>query len=276
MTPFKLVLILLLLQGCALVRPPLDTAALVAETAGLQPWVISTDLFPIQSFIRCGNHTTTLLTVYLEGDGLAWKSRQRPSSDPTPRNPVALRLAARDPAPNLLYLARPCQFRASPRCNSRYWTSARYSAEILAAVSLAVDAAKERCGCSQIELIGYSGGGAVAALLAESRDDIRFLMTVAANLDHEAWTLHHQVSALNHSLRPAADALAREKLAALPQLHVIGGRDQVVPETVIRSYLDKIGKAPLCRVEIINDFGHRDDWPSIWPSLLRLKEQLLP
>jgi hypothetical protein len=34
------------------------------------------------------------LRVYIEGDGFAWKSRTQPSGNPTPHNPVALKLAA--------------------------------------------------------------------------------------------------------------------------------------------------------------------------------------
>ena len=49
--------------------------------------------------------------VYIEGDGYAWATTTDPSDDPTPINPLALRLAAVDDAPNVLYLARPCQFR---------------------------------------------------------------------------------------------------------------------------------------------------------------------
>ena len=50
------------------------------------------------------------LNIYLEGDGLAWVSRREPSRDPTPDNPIGLRLAAIDPAPNVIWLARPCQY----------------------------------------------------------------------------------------------------------------------------------------------------------------------
>jgi hypothetical protein len=47
------------------------------------------------------------LSIYLEGDGLAWVSRTEPSRDPTPDNPIALRLAAIDSAPNVIWIARP-------------------------------------------------------------------------------------------------------------------------------------------------------------------------
>jgi len=38
------------------------------------------------------------LTIYIEGDGLAWISRSEPSADPTPREATGLALAAADPA----------------------------------------------------------------------------------------------------------------------------------------------------------------------------------
>lgn len=47
-----------------------------------------------------------MLRVYIEGDRHAWLSRTRLCADPTPHNPVALKLALADPAPGpLLYLA---------------------------------------------------------------------------------------------------------------------------------------------------------------------------
>jgi hypothetical protein len=45
---------------------------------------------------------------YQSGDGLAWLSSDVPSSDPTPLDPLALRLALAKPARNAAYLARPC------------------------------------------------------------------------------------------------------------------------------------------------------------------------
>ena len=51
-----------------------------------------------------------MVNIYIEGDGRAWLNKNRPSLDPTPKNSLALKLAEIDPAPNVIYLARPCQY----------------------------------------------------------------------------------------------------------------------------------------------------------------------
>ena len=62
------------------------------------------------------------ISIYIEGDGRAWETKYRLSEDPTPSNPVALRLAAVDPAANIAYIARPGQYPLSgfPAYDSKY------------------------------------------------------------------------------------------------------------------------------------------------------------
>jgi hypothetical protein len=64
---------------------------------------------------------------------------------------------------------------------------------VISASNQAVDALKQRYGAQEIVLVGYSGGGAVAALVAARRTDVVRLVTVAGNLDHLAWTHLHSV-----------------------------------------------------------------------------------
>lgn len=146
-------------------------------------------LYPTPYFILYGQFrpgTGDVLRVYIEGDGHAWQSRTRPSADPTPHNPVGLRLALADPSPApLLYLARPCQYARGEvlrHCATRYWTSARLSEEVISSLDAAVSAAKAHSGARHVALVGFSGGGGAAALLAARRRDVVFLGSVAGNL----------------------------------------------------------------------------------------------
>ncbi len=94
--------------------------------------------------------------------GGGWEQR---GSDPTPRNPVALKLAAADGASAVLYVARPCQFAGvdrDPDCTEKYWTSHRFAPEVIDSTSAVIDRAKKVAGVTAVELIGFSGGGAVA------------------------------------------------------------------------------------------------------------------
>ncbi len=51
-----------------------------------------------------------------------------------------------------------------------------------------LDQIKTRYNASGFNLIGYSGGGAIAALVAADRNDILSLRTVAGNLDIDVHT----------------------------------------------------------------------------------------
>ena len=76
------------------------------------------------------------LHVYLEGDGSPWIRHQWVSKDPTPRNPLMLRLMAMDPAPSI-YLGRPCYhgFAETPPCTPDMWTDSRYSEAVINSMS---------------------------------------------------------------------------------------------------------------------------------------------
>ena len=133
-----------------------------------------------------------VLTVYIEGDGLAWRTRSIPSTNPTPIDPVGLKLALAHPLGNAAYLARPCQYvggHTARGCDQSYWTNKRFAREVIESSNEALTTLKLEFGARHLQLVGYSGGGAVAALLAAKRDDVIRLVTVAGNLEHLAWTM---------------------------------------------------------------------------------------
>ncbi len=153
----------------------------MANEARLLPLTIETASFDLYARIRTTG-ATDRLTVFIEGDGFAWKRTNEISADPTPLNPVALHLAATDPHPPSPGSARPCQFTGgltARGCADTFWTEARYGETVIAAMNEAVDELKATAGATTLDLVGFSGGGTVAALLALRRDDIATLRTVA-------------------------------------------------------------------------------------------------
>ena len=84
----------------------------------------------------------------------------------------------------------------------RYWTTHRFAPEVIRASDLALDRLKTLFGAQRLVLVGYSGGAAVALLVAARRHDMGQIITVAGNLDHQAWTHYHHVQALSGSLNP--------------------------------------------------------------------------
>ena len=270
-----LVLVSLGLFGCTQItkvvrHDPRAQALALAAQAGLEHNTIPAGPFRLLTFSR-GLATATSLIIYVEGDGHAWRSRRVPSSDPTPREPISLRLAALDESPSVLYLARPCQFlmpEELAQCDRKYWTSHRYSPGVISAMNSAIDSvlSSERMNGKAISigLVGHSGGGTIAALIAASRDDVAWLVTVAGNLDHEAWTKWHGVTPLFESLNPA-DAIMQ--LHGIPQVHLLGERDQIVPSSVVDSFRSRLGNRAQVVVETVSDFDHRCCWEKVWPEI---------
>lgn len=207
------------------------------------------------------------ITVYIEGDGYAWMAPDVPSPDPTPLVPVGLALAARDASPNVVYLARPCQYNglASARCSPRYWTSARFSPEVIEVYDTALTQLKEKTGVHGFNLVGFSGGGAIVLLLASQRRDVLSVRTVAGNLDHKQWTGIHEMSPLSESLNAADHAQA---LAAIPQLHFVGAEDAVMPVTVANAYQHRFHDTRCVHIVTVPGAAHTTGWTEQWPQLL--------
>ncbi len=146
-------------------------------------------------------------------------------------------------------------------CRQAYWTNQRFASEVIEAMDRAVDILKQRFGALRITLIGYSGGGAIAALLASRRGDVARLITVAGNLDHLAWTAFHRVSPLTGSLNPVD---FRTSLGQIPQWHFSGREDRVVPSFLLENFVEGMSNT---RVKIIPEYDHYCCWARDWPYL---------
>lgn len=202
------------------------------------------------------------LRVYLPGDGIPWRG-PRPSTNPTGRRHIALELLLRDPAPAVL-LGRPCylQRRLDPACEPDLWTGGRYSERVIDALDEALGALVTRSGAHSLLLIGYSGGGTLATLLAARQQLPTTVVTIAANLDTDAWTRHHRHLPLQGSLNPAKDVAAT---APFRQIHLFGEMDELVPPETLSAYRSSHpGATWLPRA----GFDHRCCWAQAWPDLL--------
>lgn len=254
------------LAGCATLDRDANADG-IAAPAGLKRMLIKTDPFTLTTFVRIRDPGQPV-TLYIEGDGMAWLSRTEVSQDPTPREALGLQLAALDPSLNVVYLARPCQFTArakNPTCGIPYWTSKRFAPEVIAAMSQAVDQVAAQVPGQKVNLVGYSGGGAVAVLVAADRKDVGSIRTVAGNLDHAEVNRLAKVSPLSGSLN-AIDA-ARD-VAAIPQIHFNGAADAVVPPVIAERFRQAAASSCVA-VRTISGASHEDGWKQRWTSLLK-------
>lgn len=200
------------------------------------------------------------LRVYLEGDGHAWATASQPSLDPSPENLLVARLAANDPQPSV-YLARPCQFYRAAPCKPSLWTDQRYSPQVLASLDRALDLLKTRYGNREFELIGYSGGAALALLLAATRDDVTEVQTLAGNLSPRLWAQLRELTPLAGSLEPLD---YRQRLSRLPQRHLVGLDDTIVPADLSRRYYRALGTAQCLSIIDLPGVTHDRGWEDAW------------
>jgi len=225
---------------------------------------IKTSYFEFVSYYKKNTTPTALLlTIYIEGDGLAWITPRQISMDPTPINPIALKLAISDTNNHVAYLARPCQFTKNERCNKHYWTNKRFAEEVISSSNNAISIIKEAFGAKQLRLIGYSGGGAIATLVAARRNDVISLVTVAGNLNHNAWTDFHKISPLTGSLNPSD---YRSKLNTIKQLHFVGAQDEVIPPLLTQDFAEDSSNT---QVIVLQQQRHTCCWENSWVELQR-------
>jgi len=263
-------LLILTLAGCAgvpSVKNRNGLAQALARGAGMEKSFVRTKASVITVYSRLKD-VSAPVNVYIEGDGLAWMSRRKVSRDPTPVDPVALRLAVKDPSSNVVYIARPGQYLlfGAGNCDPAYWSSARFSADVVDSISQAIDQACAKIKPVQINIIGYSGGGALAVLVAANRQDIASIRTVAGNLDTRKFTEYHKVSPMDRSLNPADYA---QKVSLIPQCHYSGAKDKVVPAFVAASYLGRVKDSSCIELVLVPGVSHQQGWADAWPALLK-------
>lgn len=205
-----------------------------------------------------------VLHVYLGGDGSPWLYRYWVSRDPTPRNPVMLNLMALDHAPSI-YLSRPCYdgYASQAPCTPLLWTQARYSERVVANMTAVLQKILDADRFDGVVLFGYSGGGALALLLAERVPETRAIITIAGNLDTDAWTGYHGYSPLTDSLNPARSPPLAPSIV---QLHIAGNKDTNIPPELTRRALEHQDHAHMV---VLSGYDHHCCWQRIWPDVLK-------
>jgi len=255
------------LAGCSSAPQRFDRRAQAAELVKIRA---ESGPFPTLIYMKAASNRPAgddrPLLVLLEGDGAPWRNGMEPSIDPTTRNPIALELLLRSPPP-AAYVTRPCYHGLLvDKCTAEHWTGARYSAEIVASMTAAVREAQRRSGAKSVTLIGYSGGGVLAVLIAERLEDVASVITLGANIDTAAWTQHHGYLPLSQSLNPALS----DHEHRWPELHLQGASDTVVPTATTKAYFVRY---PSARRQVIEGYDHVccwvRDWETLFPTLIK-------
>lgn len=162
------------------------------------------------------------IRIYIEGDGNAYTSKGYPTDDPTPKSNFLRNMAFDDPNPNVVYLARPCQFIKNKNYDKKDWTTGRFSQKIVDNVAQAI---KQISADNKTILIGYSGAALLTGLIInqyEQELNVVKWITIAGLLNHTEWTNYfHYV--------PLKDSLDLDIIPNISQTHYVAKKDSVIP-----------------------------------------------
>ena len=256
----KFLLILILLNSCSLpnVNERLKTINTFNQNQFKQQ-IYSTPYFEIYSLNKIKNFNKLIL--YIEGDGVSWIDRQTISSNPTPIDPLAFRLAKIDTNDNVIYLARPCQYveKGSTNCNNKdIWTISQYSEAVLSSYKGIVENLSQ---FNEIHIVGYSGGAGIAMYLGSiNNPKIKSIRTVAGNINHNRLSRLINISPLTKSINFYE---IEEKTKNIPQLHYVGSEDKVIPSELSLRLKNKDKSNKCIKVKVVNA-SHNEGWDVFW------------
>jgi hypothetical protein len=246
-------MLLLLLVGCTE-----NPARELAEQHHFAAQTVSGGRFMHQLYLNHREGHT--LHIYIEGDGQSWRTTRQVSWNPGPGKPLMLGLMAQDTAPSI-YLGRPCYHQLhDPACGPIWWTDRRYAEEVVNSMSRVLDAVAG--DYRNVVLFGHSGGGTLAMLLAARCEYVSAVVTLAGNLDVEAWAAYHGYTPLQGSLNPRAEPPLQSEIT---QLHLLGENDAVITQSMLAGALVQ---QPAAEIRTIPRADHSCCWSQLWPSIL--------
>ncbi|PLW68637.1 alpha/beta hydrolase family protein [Pseudohalioglobus lutimaris] len=263
--------LLLTLLSAACGQNPTHEAMALAAGADAHTGYITGTTFSHLLVTRIPDGDVEQLSVYLGGDGRAFIRPGQVSLDPTPRHHLGLNLMLADPGP-AAYIGRPCYYSAagSTPCEPSLWTTSRYSREVRDSIAAVVADLAGQHPEAAIRLIGFSGGGTLAMLVAAVSPAVVEVVTLAAPLDTQRWTELHGYSPLTGSLNPADQHHWRP---GLRQSHYFGEHDKNVPAALASGFIRRLQATGLpVTSHTVSGFDHSCCWLQAWPALAELKK----
>jgi hypothetical protein len=260
----------LILASCSTKK---ENIANLADNNGFHRSLVEGAGFQITTYQKI-NSPSEEYVFYIEGDGRPFIRNQFISDDPTPYTQTLFNLLTSDHRPNIIYLGRPCQYtdkELNPKCNNnKYWTDWRMNPETVASLKEVI---QKIAGNNNYNLVGFSGGGGMAVLIANHNPKVKSIITIAGNLDIVAFNKYHNVRPslpglskipMEGSLNPIDYA---SNVKYIPQLHLSGGKDTIVPALIADNFVTK-SNSKCVKQEIIPEASHTQNWKDAWQTTL--------
>ena len=250
---------LLLLAGCSQSSPDQRNNLIFELNSNkFNQNTYSTEFFNIYSLEKITNDKK--LTIYIEGDGASWVDRFTASSNPTPTNPLAFKLALKDKGENTIYLARPCQYEWSDNCNKDIWTISQYSSNVLNSYKEIINYLSK--SYKEIHLVGYSGGAGIVMYLASiENESVKSIRTIAGNINHNELSKILNISRLKKSVNFYS---IEKKVKKIPQIHYYGLKDKTVPNELQISYAERNLGNSCVTIQSVSKVSHDEGWLDFW------------
>ena len=254
-----LLFFLIFIVNCS--QPTLDQRNNLIEELNLNKFrknTYTTNYFNIFALEKIKNDNK--LTIYIEGDGVSWVDRFTPSSNPTPTDPLAFKMALIDEGENVIYLARPCQYVWSNNCSKDIWTIAQYSSVVLDSYKEIINHLSKTH--KEIHLVGYSGGAGITMYLSSlENQSIKSIRTIAGNINHNELSKILNISSLTKSVNFYS---IEKKVKNIPQIHYYGLKDKIIPNELQILYAERNLKNECIKIQPVNDASHNEGWLNFW------------
>ncbi len=255
--------IALSLCSCTTLQSRINTADEIVKTAALETATLGTHPFPLFTARNSAPNNTNHMSVVIEGDGYSWVNRHILSDNPTPKDPIGLRLTASLDTP-AIYLARPCQYVTLAACTPALWSYDRFSIHVIRSYMDALDKLSYEHNIETFTLVGFSGGAYIATALAARRDDIVQVSTIAGVLDPADWTSFHDISPLK--LHDAPDALLNASTQTRFH-HLCSYNDEIAPCTLTQRFVERARALGLDNHSVTEFSGERHG--SLWQKYVQ-------
>ena len=187
------------------------------------------------------------LRIYIEGDG-----------NPTPKRPIAFELSERDKNDNIIYVSRPCQYVFCQECkNPDLWGKERFNEEIVDEMKSLISYLAKKYNSTELELVGYDGGGTMALLIA-TKMPVNRVITIGGILDTKNYAEEQGIT-LN-GMNPAD---YKPRLSSVPQVHYVGMNDNKATRAQAERFVGRMRNPVSAVVKLVPNANHTN-----WKNLI--------